>query len=102
MHILGVINTELYRHAFDRYPKIIHPFLRPFLNIMKTPFHGAQTTLYCCLEDSIENESGLYYSDCDKKLPSKHGQNDEMAKKLWDLSEKMVGLKRNKNQIFKN
>ena len=44
-------------------------------------------------EDKIEGESGLYYSDCARKDASAHGRDDEAAKKLWELSEKMVGLK---------
>jgi len=89
----GVINTELGRHIYDQYPKFIHPILQCLTWCIKTPFHGAQTTLYCCLEDKIEGESGLYYSDCARKDASAHGRDDEAAKKLWELSEKMVGLK---------
>ena len=59
---------------------------------LKTPFHGAQTTLYCCLEDKIENESGNYYSGCRKINPQPEGQDMEQAKKLWEISEKLVGL----------
>ena len=44
-------------------------------------------------EDKIEGESGLYYSDCARKDANAHGRDDEAAKKLWELSEKMVGLK---------
>ena len=28
-----------------------------------SPFHGAQTTLFCTLDNKIECESGKYYSD---------------------------------------
>ena len=61
----------------------------------KTPFYGAQTTLYCALDDSIECESGMYYSDCAQKTPSAEALNKEDQKKLWALSESMVGLKSN-------
>ena len=62
--------------------------------LIKTPFHGAQTTLYCTLEDKIECESGNYYSDCDA-APTRQPQAEdkEAAKKLWELSEEIVGLK---------
>ena len=68
---------------------------------IKTPFHGAQTTLYCCLDDKIEHESGNYYSDCAQKPASPQGQDAEAAKKLWELSEKMVGLKNEWKSITK-
>ena len=57
---------------------------------MKTPFSGAQTTLYCTLEDELSEESGLYYSDCAKQVPSKLARNVDDQRRLWSLSEKMV------------
>ena len=60
---------------------------------IKTPFHGAQTTLYCALEPSLENESGKYYSDCRQKTPSRNARNEQDQKRFWDLSEEIVGLK---------
>ena len=61
--------------------------------VLKTPFHGAQTTLYCALDESIKNDSGKYYSDCAKKKPSKDARNEEYQNRLWELSEEAVGLK---------
>ena len=90
----GVIATELGRHVAEWVPgplKYPAKWLQEF--IMKDPFHGAQTTLYCTLEDSIEKQSGLYYSDCNVKTPAKQGQDMEAARKLRELSFKMVGLK---------
>ena len=61
--------------------------------LIKSPFHGAQTTLYCILEDSIEKDSGKYYADCSMtKTLTEHAEDMSAAKKLWDLSEKMVNL----------
>ena len=61
--------------------------------MVKTPWYGAQTTLYCALEDSIENESGMYYADCRRKTPfNRQAQNMDAAKKLWEVSEQLVGL----------
>ena len=93
----GVIATELGRHLLEKIPYILRPIFIPILALsrflIKTPFHGAQTTLYCTLEDSIENESGKYYSDCKvTKTSTKHAEDMEAAKKLWDLSEKLVNL----------
>ena len=61
--------------------------------LIKTPFHGAQTTLYCTLEDSIEEHSGNYYSDCAiAKTSTKHAEDMDAAQKLWNLSETLVKL----------
>ena len=90
----GSINTDFGRHIQEDYPKCFTACVMPiFIWVMKTPWHGAQTTLYCVLEDSIENESGEYYSDCAKATPSAHAQDEETAKKLWEMSEEIVGLK---------
>ena len=85
-----MINTELGRH-------LTGPFFACVFGLanllIKTPFHGAQTTLYCALEPMLENESGNYYSDCKKKTPSRKAQNEDDQKRLWDMSEEIVGLK---------
>jgi len=61
-------------------------------NIEKLLFQGAQTTLYCCLEKSIANDSGKYYSDCKEKQPNSRSLIEADQKKLWEISEQMVGL----------
>ena len=61
--------------------------------MVKTPFHGAQTTLYCALEDGIERDSGRYYSDCKEATPHRNALIKEHWKRLWEISEELVGLK---------
>ena len=89
VYVTGAISTELNRHL-GPVVAVLYGIGKHFI---KTPFHGAQTTLYCALETSLENESGHYYSDCRKQRPSRNALNEEDQKKLWDLSEEIVGLK---------
>ncbi len=52
----GIIRTDLWRHSKSNgLLKFISKIF--FINVEL----GAQTTLYCALEESLENETGLYY-----------------------------------------
>lgn len=85
----GVVKTELYRNQGS----VTKFLLAPARLFMKTPKQGAATTLYCALTDGIEKHSGKYFSGSKlTSFPSK-GSDEEIAGKLWDLSEKLVGLK---------
>ena len=96
LFIAGIINTDLHRHMYKTwYGWLCWPIHQFFV---KTPFYGAQTTLYCCLSDSIS--SGGYYSDCRKKSPSQRTSDDRACKKLWDVSEKMVGLRSSQSEML--
>ena len=87
----GVIATELGRHIQERMGifgslfVLIYPFI-------KTPESGAQTSIFCAVDESLDSESGLYYSDCAKKEPRPQAKDDDVAKKLWDLSATAVKL----------
>lgn len=88
----GVVNTELYQHWETDSPiffRILGPTLR---FVMKQPFHGAQTTLYCCLEDKLSVQSGKYYSDCAEKRPKHLALVEEDQERLWKLSCELVGI----------
>jgi len=91
----GAVNTELSRHIHKKIPSFIACCMIPFFGwIIKSPFHGAQTTLYCTLDDKIECESGKYYSDCAvAPTLTSHAEDMDQAKKLWELSEKVTLLK---------
>lgn len=47
---------------------------------------GAQTTIYCAIDESITDQSGGYYDNCYLTKESKLAQDDGLAKKLWDVS----------------
>ncbi|KAM9754611.1 retinol dehydrogenase 13-like [Menidia menidia] len=88
----GVIRTELGRHFWPSMALWKRVVFTPLSYLIKSPAEGAQTTIYCAVEENLQNESGLYYSDCAPKTAAPQALDDEAAKKLWDLSASMVGL----------
>lgn len=58
----GLIRTELGRYidksVFRGARFLSQLFLRPF---SKTPEQGAQTTIYCAVDEKAAAETGLYY-----------------------------------------
>ncbi|CAG2168275.1 unnamed protein product [Oppiella nova] len=57
----GIINTEWYRHIESPVGKFIAKnFTKMFAISIE---RGTQTTLYCALEESLDNESGFYYEN---------------------------------------
>lgn len=53
---------------------------------------GSQTTLYCALQEGIEPLSGSYFSDSVVREVKPEARDDEIARKLWDVSERLCGL----------
>ena len=88
----GVIATELGRHIRD-YLGIFSVALlvvRPFI---KSPESGAQTTIFCAVEEKIREETGKYYADCRETATCPVAlSNPEDQTKLWLLSEQLTGL----------
>ena len=54
---------------------------------------GAQTPLYLATASEVEGVSGKYYVDMKKVESSPESYDRETAKKLWELSEEMSGVK---------
>uniref|UniRef100_A0A3B3TIT6 Si:ch211-107o10.3 n=1 Tax=Poecilia latipinna TaxID=48699 RepID=A0A3B3TIT6_9TELE len=87
----GLIRTELGRHLFPHWSWWKRTMASVLMMFVKSPWEGAQTSIYCAVEESLANESGLYY-DCARKKPAAPALDDAAAKRLWDLSASMVGL----------
>lgn len=95
----GTIRTELTRNLgeglFFLIPHMLKIFKPIFCLVTKTPWEGAQTTIHCAISDDVLKYKGYYFSDCKPKIPSKDARNKEDSKKLWEISEQLVGLKQN-------
>jgi hypothetical protein len=61
--------------------------------ILRSTLQGAQTILYCCLEESIKHSTGGYYCTMAKKQPSNYALIESDQNKLWNLSEELTNCK---------
>ncbi|KAM4590119.1 dehydrogenase/reductase SDR family member 13-like [Fundulus diaphanus] len=85
----GVIYTELCRNMSWWLQLFMMPLAKLFF---LDPKGGSQTTLYCALQEGIEPLSGRYFSNCALQKVEAKGRDDGLAKKLWELSERLTGL----------
>ncbi len=61
--------------------------------LSKNPKQGAQTTLYCALAPDVVNHGGEYFAECRVHAkPSTDAVDDNLAKKLWEVSEQLAKL----------
>lgn len=85
----GSISTELTRSAALVTKIILKPIMMFFF---KNSVQGAQTTLHCALQEGLEPLNGRYFSNCAPKSILPKASDDVVAKKLWELSERLSGL----------
>ncbi|KAF7642421.1 hypothetical protein LDENG_00258160 [Lucifuga dentata] len=85
----GIVRTDLSRHI-SLWQKV---FVEPVSRLLfLDPEAGAQTTLHCALQEGIEPLSGCYFSCCAVQEVTPRARDDAMARKLWDVSERLCGL----------
>ena len=84
----GVVNTS-FGSDFTGGFKILLKLMKPF---MISANKGAKTSIYLASENNIEDLSGNYFINCKVKKPNVVTENSEIAKKLWEVSEKLVHL----------
>ncbi|XP_012582814.1 PREDICTED: retinol dehydrogenase 14, partial [Condylura cristata] len=87
----GIVRTNLGRHI--HIPLVI----KPLFNLVswaffKTPVEGAQTSVYLASSPEVEGVSGRYFGDCKEEELLPKAMDEAVARKLWDISEVMVGM----------
>lgn len=83
----GVIKTNLGRH--------MHPVARVVFGtvgplVLKSPAQGAATEVYAAVHPSVAGVSGAYLADCNIANPRADANDSDLAKRLWEVSEKIV------------
>ncbi|XP_034837418.1 retinol dehydrogenase 14 [Maniola hyperantus] len=58
----------------------------------KTPVEGCQTSVMLTVDENLTKVSGKYFSDCHESSLSSSASDMGRARKLWEISEKMVKL----------
>ena len=61
--------------------------LKPFL---RTAERGAETSIYLATSDEVTTTSGEYFYDCKPKKTKRTACDQEQARRLWELSERLV------------
>ncbi|XP_067217088.1 retinol dehydrogenase 11-like [Linepithema humile] len=96
----GIIHTELGRHfhktVFPGASVVFHwlRWLRPFV---KNPEEGAQTTLYCAVDEKTADETGFYYTECRVAISQWKKKDEQIAKELWDKTCQLLHLEPDEN-----
>ena len=83
----GVIHTNLARS--------MNPIVRGALAVggplvLKSLGEGAATQCYVAVHPNVDGVSGKYFADCNESRASRHGRDEELAAKLWDVSEEIA------------
>ncbi|XP_028028190.1 retinol dehydrogenase 14-like [Bombyx mandarina] len=66
----------------------------------KTPEQGCQTTIMLAVDESLEKVNGKYFSDCQESSVSQSASDMGKARKLWEISEKIVNLEETDPRIL--
>ena len=83
----GVIHTGLTRS--------MNPIVRGALAVggplvLKSVGEGAATQCYLAVHPNVEGVAGKYVSDSNVARPGRHGRDEAMAAKLWEVSERIA------------
>jgi NAD(P)-dependent dehydrogenase (short-subunit alcohol dehydrogenase family) len=85
----GYVNTQIFREEGLR--GLVLRFAANLFAI--TPERGAETTLYLATSPDVQGESGEYFARCKPASVSKEARNEANARRLWQFSEDLTGLK---------
>jgi WW domain-containing oxidoreductase len=83
----GVIKTNLSR-SMNPILQTLFGFIEPIF--LKTIPEGTATQIYALTHPTAVQYSGMMLSDCNPMTPRKDSENPDTAKKLWEVSEKIL------------
>jgi WW domain-containing oxidoreductase len=85
VHPGSMIGTSIFRDSLAA--KAIALAIRPFTKSIE---QGAATTVYCATADELAHTGGQYFRDCQPHAMSQGARDSELAKQLWEHTEKLV------------
>jgi NAD(P)-dependent dehydrogenase (short-subunit alcohol dehydrogenase family) len=95
----GAVKTEFNRHSEGIwYWSLFLKFAQLFF---KNAEEGAQTTVHVAVAAELDGASGGYYQDCAPAKISALAQDDEVGRKLWDASARLVKLQSEESVVHK-
>lgn len=92
----GMIDSGIWRN-------VPAPLSWPLMGIVKGFFkntvQGCQTTVHLAVAEKLEKVTGKYFMDCKERGLSSGALDNAKARKLWEMSEKIVQLQENDLKI---
>ncbi|XP_078001174.1 retinol dehydrogenase 13-like [Glandiceps talaboti] len=89
----GIVKTQIGRHTKMQQSAFSMSVLGPlFWLFVRTPEEGAQSSIYCAVAEDLQSVSGKYFFNCKEAECTPQAKDDDVAKKLWEVSAQMVGL----------
>ncbi|CAH2059105.1 unnamed protein product, partial [Iphiclides podalirius] len=85
----GLIDTGIWRSVPRPLSWALALIIKGFF---KTPAQGCQTSVMLAADDGLLKTTGKYFSDCRESELSSSASDMARARKLWEVSEKMVKL----------
>ncbi|KAL7630053.1 UNVERIFIED_CONTAM: hypothetical protein RMT77_019822 [Armadillidium vulgare] len=92
----GVVHTEIFHKSGSKFLVFLKYFLQSGFKDSKL---GAQTIIHLAVSDKVKNITGEYFVDCKIVNTSKLSKDRNIAKELWEVSERDVGLSLLKNAL---
>ncbi|XP_034050382.1 retinol dehydrogenase 13-like [Thalassophryne amazonica] len=93
----GIVATNLGRHTGLHQSQFSSFVLSPFFSMLvKSPELGAQPSIFLAIAEELEGITGRYYDVMAEKEPAPQALDDEVARRLWEVSSRMVGLEENR------
>jgi NAD(P)-dependent dehydrogenase (short-subunit alcohol dehydrogenase family) len=68
--------------------RAVMTLVRPFA---RSPEKGAETAVYLCASPEVAGVSGEYFYDCRPHAPRPFALDDDDARRLWEVSERLTG-----------
>lgn len=88
----GLVRTEVTRHM-STFMQTGNALAAPFMwTVQKTPKQGASCSVHVATSPLLEGKSGGYYFNSRNSPVGKAALDDEAARELWKISEKLTGL----------
>ncbi|XP_022606185.1 retinol dehydrogenase 14-like [Seriola dumerili] len=87
----GIVRTNLGRHV--HIPVLAKPlFSLLSRGLFKSPEEGAKTSVYLACSPEVDGVQGQCFADCQPQVLLDKATDRDVASKLWDISEVMVGI----------
>lgn len=84
----GVVATSIANHGFS----LFGFFFKMFSPFFLSPRKGAETSLYLATSPAVQGVTGKYFDKCKEKVPAPDALDERIAKRLYELSEKLTGI----------